>query len=461
VPGATIYYEVRGTGPMLLISESGDGDAGRSIDLVSRLTDDYTVVTYDRRGLSRSTPDNPDQAVTLVEHVTGSSVNDNGTLTPIYTIFTDTGAHPGATPETVGIATSTDGLSFTPYRANPVIAGPPADSEAGFRDPDVFRDPADGRWKMVIGSGHNGHGRAQLYSSTDLRTWQYAGVLAEGDGSTGGMWECPNLFPLGGKWVLMVAANSTDYAYVGTYDGAHFTAEKVTRIDAGPDVYAAQHYRDDQGRDLLIGWMDFTVAKEISRLDGWAGAETVTRQLFLRPDGTVGSRPIDQLDGLHTGSPARLHAARVTEGSTTSLGHGDALDVRTTIDTAHSTATSFTLRLRASTVEGAELRYDLATHSLSLDTTKAGYAAGGTWSTTAAPDHDRLGLRVLVDRSSLEVFTGDGLALSARIYPRYQQSDEVTLSASGGDLAVTQAQTWRMGSSWSPGRLSHAWASGE
>lgn len=382
---------------------------------------------------------------------TGSSVNDNGTLTPIYTIFTDTGAHPGATPETVGIATSTDGLRFTPSSANPVIAGPPADSEAGFRDPNVFRDPTDGRWKMVIGSGHNGHGRAQLYSSTDLRTWQYVGVLAEGDGSTGGMWECPNFFPLGGKWVLMVSANATDYAYVGTYDGKHFTAEKVSRIDAGPDVYAAQHYRDDQGRDLLVGWMDFTVPKEISRLDGWVGAETVTRQLFLRPDGTVGSRPIDQLDSLHIGPPAMLHAAKVTDGATVSLGHGDALDARTTIDTAHSTATSFTLRLRASTAEGAELRYDLATHSLTLDTTKAGYAAGGTWSATAAPDkHGRLRLRVLIDRSSLEVFTGDGLALSARIYPRYQQSDQVTLSASGGDLDVTQAQSWRMGSSWSP-----------
>ena len=111
---------------------------------------------------------------------TGSAVNDGGTLTPVYTIFTDPAAHPGATPETVGIATSTDGIHFTPSGANPVIAGPPAGSEAGFRDPDVFRDPADGRWKMVIGSGHDGRGRAQLYSSADLRTWQYVGVLAEG-----------------------------------------------------------------------------------------------------------------------------------------------------------------------------------------------------------------------------------------------------------------------------------------
>lgn len=370
---------------------------------------------------------------------TGSAVNDGGTLTPVYTIFTDPAAHPGATPETVGIATSTDGVHFTPSGANPVIAGPPAGSEAGFRDPDVFRDPADGRWKMVIGSGHDGRGRAQLYSSADLRTWQYVGVLAEGDGSTGGMWECPNFFPLGGKWVLMVSANATDYAYVGTYDGTRFTAEKVSRVDAGPDLYAAQHYRDDRGRDLLIGWMDFSVPKEISRLDGWAGAETVTRELFLRADGTVGSRPIEELDGLHTAPATGRSATTVADGGTVPVARGDALDVRATVDTAHSTARSFTLALRASAAEGTELRYDLATRSLTLDTTRAGYAAGGTWSVGAAPDgQGLLRLRVLVDRSSVEVFTGDGLALSARVYPRYRQSDQVTLSASGGDLDVAQ-----------------------
>jgi sucrose-6-phosphate hydrolase SacC (GH32 family) len=195
--------------------------------------------------------------------------------------------------------------------------------------------------------------------------------------------------------------------------------------------------------------MDFTVAKEVSRLNGWTGAETVTRQLFLRPDGTVGSRPVPQLDDLHTGPPARRHATTVTDGATMSLAHGDALDVNATVDLAHSTARSFTLRLRASTAEGAELRYDLATHALTLDTTNVGYAAGGTWSVTAPPaGNGRLDLRVLIDRSSLEIFTGDGLALSARVYPRYQQSDGVELSASGGDLDVVQARSWRMGSSW-------------
>ena len=59
VPGARLYFEVRGTGPLLLISQSGEGDAGRSVDLVDQLVEDHTVVTYDRRGLSRSTLDDP------------------------------------------------------------------------------------------------------------------------------------------------------------------------------------------------------------------------------------------------------------------------------------------------------------------------------------------------------------------------------------------------------------------
>ena len=68
VPGATLYYEVRGDGPMLLISQSGEGDANRSVDLVNRLVNDYTVVTYDRRGLSRSTLTDPARPGTMADH---------------------------------------------------------------------------------------------------------------------------------------------------------------------------------------------------------------------------------------------------------------------------------------------------------------------------------------------------------------------------------------------------------
>ncbi|MEU5878247.1 alpha/beta hydrolase [Spirillospora sp. NPDC047279] len=67
VPGAELYYEVRGTGPLLLISQSGEGDAHRTDALVGRLVDSFTVVTYDRRGLSRSTVTSP-APVTIATH---------------------------------------------------------------------------------------------------------------------------------------------------------------------------------------------------------------------------------------------------------------------------------------------------------------------------------------------------------------------------------------------------------
>jgi pimeloyl-ACP methyl ester carboxylesterase len=55
-PEVNLYYTVRGSGPMLLILQGGAGNADGSEALANELSSDFTVVTYDRRGLSRSTP---------------------------------------------------------------------------------------------------------------------------------------------------------------------------------------------------------------------------------------------------------------------------------------------------------------------------------------------------------------------------------------------------------------------
>jgi pimeloyl-ACP methyl ester carboxylesterase len=54
VPGATLYYETQGSGPLLLLIPGGPADAGAFAILSSRLADRYTVVAYDPRGNSRS-----------------------------------------------------------------------------------------------------------------------------------------------------------------------------------------------------------------------------------------------------------------------------------------------------------------------------------------------------------------------------------------------------------------------
>ncbi|QKW38377.1 alpha/beta fold hydrolase [Actinomadura sp. NAK00032] len=54
VPGASLHYEVRGSGPLLLMIPGAPADAGALTALAGCLADRYTVVTYDQRGLSRS-----------------------------------------------------------------------------------------------------------------------------------------------------------------------------------------------------------------------------------------------------------------------------------------------------------------------------------------------------------------------------------------------------------------------
>ena len=65
VPGATLYYEVRGQGPLLLIIPGGPQDAGVFAEAADRLADRYTVVAWDPRGNSRSLFDGPAQELQL------------------------------------------------------------------------------------------------------------------------------------------------------------------------------------------------------------------------------------------------------------------------------------------------------------------------------------------------------------------------------------------------------------
>jgi pimeloyl-ACP methyl ester carboxylesterase len=55
--GAKIVYDYVGDGPLLLTIAGGGGDAIRYAPISSILADAYTVVSYDRRGNSRSTGD--------------------------------------------------------------------------------------------------------------------------------------------------------------------------------------------------------------------------------------------------------------------------------------------------------------------------------------------------------------------------------------------------------------------
>jgi pimeloyl-ACP methyl ester carboxylesterase len=59
VPGARLYHETRGSGPLMLMVPGASGEAGIFKKVTEPLAAYYTVVTYDRRGFSRSQLDGP------------------------------------------------------------------------------------------------------------------------------------------------------------------------------------------------------------------------------------------------------------------------------------------------------------------------------------------------------------------------------------------------------------------
>ncbi|MEU5582606.1 alpha/beta hydrolase [Streptomyces huasconensis] len=68
VSGATLHHEVRGSGPLLLLIPGGTGGAAAFDGVVDRLAAAHTVVTYDPRGMSRSTLDDPEAEQHVAEH---------------------------------------------------------------------------------------------------------------------------------------------------------------------------------------------------------------------------------------------------------------------------------------------------------------------------------------------------------------------------------------------------------
>lgn len=68
VDGATLHYEVRGDGPLLLLIPGGAGDAASYDGVADTLATDHTVVSYDPRGMSRSPLDDPEAAQQVAQH---------------------------------------------------------------------------------------------------------------------------------------------------------------------------------------------------------------------------------------------------------------------------------------------------------------------------------------------------------------------------------------------------------
>ena len=131
------------------------------------------------------------------------------------------------------VAYSNDrGRTWTKFSGNPVLDVKMAD----FRDPKVFWHEPTSRWVMVVALATEK--KVHFYASPDLKEWKYVGEFGPA-GATGGLWECPDLFPLpvgggGTKWVLIVninpggpAGGSACQYFTGDFDGTRFVVDAL------------------------------------------------------------------------------------------------------------------------------------------------------------------------------------------------------------------------------------------
>ena len=231
----------------------------------------------------------------------GSAVVKDGLLYLFYTSVSK------ALGQTQSVAVSEDGLRFEKYAENPVIRAFPPDGSADFRDPKVT--DWGGTYTMVCGSGRDGEGKILLFASDDLLHWEYQGVLFA-DASCGPVLECPDLFMLDGKAVLMFSkmqpeTYNTQFV-IGSFDGARFTEEARCTPEAGPQFYAPQTFPAPDGRRLLIGWL-YDWKKPLDEGADYAGALSLPRELHL-DGGSVLTRPVKEAAPLLTAEDPLVRA---------------------------------------------------------------------------------------------------------------------------------------------------------
>lgn len=333
-----------------------------------------------------------------------------------------------------------DGRTYQKAAGNPVIDGrhlPPGASRGDFRDPKLWRE--GGVWYCLAANrAADGNGQLLLFASEDLTAWRYVGTPMASGGRLGGMWECPDLSRVGGQ-DLLIWSVMDEPAREGAYQNVAsvvasagrleratgvFTAGPVHELDYGPDFYAPQTLTHPDGRVLLIAWMQMWKRSNPTHALGlgWSGQMTLPRELSVR-GGRVLQTPVRELAG-RRGAEVR---ARLNLGAETSVPgvEGQHLDLELAVTRLDRAA--FTLRCFVGPQQETLLTYDPVSRWMTLDRRRSGLPL-----VSLAPSHPeaevyrarveapggRLHLRIVLDRSSLEVFAqGGSTVMTATVYP--------------------------------------------
>jgi beta-fructofuranosidase len=358
--------------------------------------------------------------------------------------------------ESVCLAIGDDDLRTWRKRREVVLEGPPDHLDTiGFRDPFVWR--SGDQWGLLVGSGIRGKGGAVLaYRSVDLLSWRYEGVFfstaGQQDGDLGGlMWECPQLFRLGDRYVLVVSVDASPMGralyFLGRVDGNRFAAEQKGWLDMGPEFYAPTGLVEDDGRVLAIGWSPEARSNDAQAAAGWAGVMTLPRNLNVTPGGRLSSSPVNLGRLRHN----HWHAESIDlpSGVDLTLPHGGArLELMATFRAGDASVVGFRLRKSTDGRELTTLAFDIQAGTVTFDRSGSSLAPDAM-PTVHVGRHDLapnqpIKVHIFIDESLVECFIDGGVPVTGRIYPTRTDSVGVAAFAVGGKAEIESIDVWHL-----------------
>ena len=344
-----------------------------------------------------------------------------------------------------------DGVNYEKYATNPVLDEmdlPEGGSRYDFRDPKMWQQ-ADGTYCCIAANrAPDGSGQILLYSSEDAFQWTFQKVLVRNQNRYGKMWECPDLFELDGKWVMLTSpmdmlpqgleyhnGNGT-LCLIGRLDEEQgtFVEERNQAIDYGIDFYAPQTILTPDGRRVMIGWMqNWDTCNLRTAQRAWFGQMSLPRELSIQ-NGRLYQKPIRELEELRANEVC--YTGVTFTGDLTLEGvRGRRVDLELTIRSADEMAgyRKFAVRFAQDERYHTAISYRPYESVLKIDRkfSNSRRAIIHQRRSFAGQKDGAIRLRLILDRYSMEVFVNDGeQVLSATIYTE-QTAEGISFFADG------------------------------
>ncbi|EOD01116.1 glycoside hydrolase family 32 protein [Caldisalinibacter kiritimatiensis] len=386
----------------------------------------------------------------------GSAVDNDGTLTLIYT--GNVKDEEGNRETYQCLATTEDGINFDKHDDNPVMYNQPEGYTRHFRDPKVWKK--EDTWYMVIGTQTvKEEGRVLLFKSKDLKEWELIGEVTGSNINElkdfGYMWECPDLFELNCKDVLIACPQGVESQgdlYNNIYQSGYVVGKldyetgklehgEFTELDRGFEFYAPQTTLDEKSRRILIGWMGLPEREEHPTVENkWIHAMTIPRVLELRNDKLM-QKPIEELKNMRENHVSYKDIVLNNEEIQLDNISGDVIEL--SVEFVPQDAQEFGIKVRCSedNEEETVIYYDRSSQKLVFDRNKSGKGYGGI-RRCHIKDKKNLKLNIFIDTSSVEIFVNDGEEVfTGRIYPN-KDSLGIKFFAKGGAIKINKIDKW-------------------